>query len=189
MTRLLFSAISSLDGYTADADGGFDWAAPSEEVHAFVNDEQRGVGTYLYGRRMYETMRVWQTLGSDPGDVPVIADFGDLWRRADKVVYSSTLGDATTPRTRIETTFDPGAIRALLDSADHDVSIGGPTIATAAFRAGLVDEVQLFLVPVAVGGGTPALPRDLVVPLRLRDERRFADGTVFLRYRVTATAG
>lgn len=185
MPRLLFSAITSVDGYTADASGEFDWAAPDAEVHAFVNDLERDTAVYLYGRRMYETMRVWQTFGDDPGEAPEVTDYAAVWRAADKVVFSSTLAEPTTPRTSIHRTFDVDAVRTLVADAPGDVGIGGPTIAAAAFRAGLVDEVQLIVVPVAVGGGTPALPLDLRLGLELLDERRFANGTVYLRYRVS----
>lgn len=188
MPRLLFTAIASVDGYTADTSGGFDWAAPDAEVHAFVNDLERHTSTYLYGRRMYETMQVWQTFGDDPDESPVVADFAGIWRNADKVVYSSTLPEVTTPRTSIQRSFDPDAVRALIDAAPGDVGIGGSTIAGSALRAGLVDEVRLILVPVAVGGGTPALPRGLKLGLELLDERRFGNGTVFLSYRVTPPA-
>ena len=188
MARLIYSAIASLDGYTADSAGGFDWAAPSEEVHAFVNDLERDIGTYLYGRRMYETMRVWQTMPTGPDQSYAVRDFAQLWRDADKVVYSSTLTEASTPRTRIEPRFDPAVVRDLADSSDRAVSVGGPTLAAEALRSGLVDEVQLFVVPVSVGGGTPAFPRDSFLTLELLDERRFANGTVYLNYSV-ATVG
>ncbi|HEY8281448.1 MAG TPA: dihydrofolate reductase family protein [Leifsonia sp.] len=185
MPRLIFSTIASLDGYTADTEGRFDWSAPDAEVHSFVNDRLRPMSTFLYGRRMYETMRVWQDLpGADDG--PVIADFAQVWQGAQKVVYSSTLTEPATPRTRIVPRFDPGEVRALVDASTGDVSIGGPTLAAEAFRAGLVDEVELYLVPVSVGGGTPALPLDTRLPLELLEERRFSAGTVWLRYRVTA---
>ena len=157
MARLVYAGITSLDGYTVDADGSFEWAAPDDEVHAFVNDLERGVGTYLYGRRLYETMRVWQTVPEDEGP-EVARDFGRLWREADKVVYSATLAEVTTPRTRLERTFEPWAVRALVDAADRDVSVGGATLAAAALRAGLVDELHQLLHPVVVGGGTPYLP-------------------------------
>jgi dihydrofolate reductase len=183
MGRLLYSAITSLDGYTADASGSFDWAMPDEELHAFVNDQERDVGTYLYGRRMYETMRVWQDLPG-PDDPPVMADYAEVWRDTDKVVYSSTLEAPTTPRTRLERVFDPAAVRALVTAADHDVAIGGPTIAAAALRAGLVDEVALYVLPVSVGGGTPALPRAAMLHFELVEERAFSGGAVLLRYRV-----
>lgn len=184
---LVFSALASLDGYTVDSSGSFDWAAPDEEVHAFVDDRERGIGTYLYGRRMYETMRVWQGMGGE-GDSPVVRDYADIWRAADKVVYSSSLTEVTTPRTRVERDFDPAAVRSLVAEAPGDVSIGGPTLAAEAFRAGLVDEVTLFLQPVSVGGGTPALPAGLQLRLDLLEERSFVSGTVMVRYRVTAPA-
>lgn len=184
---LLFSAIASLDGYTADTSGAFDWAAPDEEVHAFVNERQRAVGTHLYGRGMFETMRVWQDLPR-VGDPAVIREYADIWRAADKVVFSQTLAQVTTPRTRLETRFDPAAIRRLVDESDTDVSIGGPTLAAEAFRAGLVDELELFLVPVSVGGGTPALPIDLVLDLTLLEQHTFPGGTVAVRYAVNRPA-
>ncbi|MFF1876643.1 dihydrofolate reductase family protein [Leifsonia sp. NPDC058230] len=184
MGRIIYSAIASADGYTADASGSFEWAFPGLEVHAFVNDLERSVGTYLYGRRMYETMHVWQNLPEGPDDPAVEAEYAEIWRGADKVVYSTTLADVWTPRTRILRRFEPDEVRTLAASSDRDVSVGGPTLAAEAFRAGLVDEVQLFLVPISVGGGTPAFPRDHVVSLELLDEKRFESGAVFLRYRV-----
>jgi dihydrofolate reductase len=179
MARLLYSAITSLDGYIADADGRFDWAAPGEEVHAFVNDLERPVGTYLYGRRMYDVMRVWETM-DDPE--PVMRDYAEIWRAADKVVYSTTLDAPTTARTRVERAFDPEAVRALKAGARRDLSIGGAGLAAHALAAGLVDEVSLFLNPIVVGGGTRALPDGVRLPLELADERRFAGGVVYLRY-------
>jgi dihydrofolate reductase len=184
VATLLYTVIASLDGYTVDADGRFDWATPSEDVHAHVNAAERSVGTYLYGRRLYETMAGWQTLGTDPDDPPVIRAYGELWRAADKVVYSATLDSVSTPRTRLERSFDPAAVRALKDAADADVSVGGATLAASALRAGLVDECRIYLVPVIVGGGTPWLPDKLRLRLRLLDEQRFADGMVHLRYAV-----
>jgi dihydrofolate reductase len=181
MGRLIYSAIASLDGYVTDADGGFEWAAPGEEVHAFVNELERPVGTHLYGRRMYETMAVWETLEL-AGEPDVMRDFAEIWRAADKVVFSATLGEVSTPRTRLERTFEPEAVARLIAQSERDVSIGGPTLAASAFAAGLVDECHLFLHPVSVGGGTPALPRDRRVPLELEDERRFANGVVHLHY-------
>ncbi|MFF1571682.1 dihydrofolate reductase family protein [Leifsonia sp. NPDC058292] len=189
MSTIAFSAIASLDGYTVDASGSFDWAAPDADVHAFVNDLERDVGTYVYGRRMYETMRVWQTLTDDDDDTGVMADYADIWRGADKLVVSSTLDEVTTPRTRLVRTFDAEAVRDLADASDRSVGIGGPTLAAEAFRAGIVDEVQLFVVPIAVGGGTPAFPLGLTVALDLVDERRFAGGVVYLRYRVRREPG
>ena len=183
--RLIASSICSVDGYTVDAGGSFAWAAPDPDVHAYVNECERPIGTYLYGRKMYDTLKVWQTM---EGDAPEIRDFADLWRAADKVVYSTTLAEPETPKTRIERTFEPEVVRALKAAADRDLTIGGPTLAASAFRAGLVDEVQLFLIPIAVGGGTPALPAGVRVDLRLEEERRFAGGTMFLRYAVVGGA-
>jgi dihydrofolate reductase len=179
--RLVYSAIASLDGYVNDESGGFGWAAPDEEVHAFVNDLERPVGTYLYGRRMYEVMRYWET-APEPGANPVVADYARIWQAADKVVYSTTLATADTARTRVERAFDPDAVRAL--KARHDVSVGGPHLAAQALRAGLVDECHLFLSPVVVGGGTRALPDGVRARLHLLDERRFGNGVVHLHYRV-----
>jgi dihydrofolate reductase len=181
MARLIYSAIASLDGYVNDEDGRFDWSAPDEEVHTFVNDKERPVGTYLYGRRMYDVMAVWETMSMD-GEPAAMRDYQDIWRGAEKVVYSRTLDAARTPRTRIERDFDPAAVRALKDSAGADLSIGGAELAGQALRAGLVDEVSLFLSPIAVGGGTPALPRGARVDLELVDEQRFTGGVVYLRY-------
>jgi dihydrofolate reductase len=184
MGRLTYSVICSLDGYTADAQGSFDWAAPDEEVHAFVNGLERPVGTYLYGRRMYETMAVWQTMGG-PGEHPVEIDYADIWRAADKIVYSTTLDEVTTPRTRLERSFDPEAVRALVAASDRDVGIGGPGLAAHAFRAGLVDDVHHILQPVVVGGGTRALPDGVRLDLELVAEHRFANGAVHLHHRRT----
>ena len=181
MGKLIYSAIASLDGYVTDRDGNFDWAAPDAEVHAFVNDLERPVGTYLYGRRMYETMAAWETM-DDPA--PEMRDFAQLWRAADKVVYSRTLDAVSTERTRLERELDPDAVRALVADAPRDVSVGGPTLAAAALAAGLVDAIQLYLNPIAVGGGTPALPDGLRAELELLDQRRFGNGVVYLGYRV-----
>ena len=182
MGRLIYSAITSLDGYIEDADGRFDWAVPDAEVHAFVNDLQRPLGTVLYGRGMYETMAVWQTMGDDPGSDPIEADFAELWRAADKVVYSGTLDAVWTPRTQLERQFDPDVVRRLKATATGDIGIGGHALAEHAFRAGLIDEVQLFLFPIVVGGGKPGLPQDVRVELELVDERRFGNGVVHLRH-------
>jgi dihydrofolate reductase len=183
MAKLIYSPIASLDGYTADADGRFDWAAPDDEVHAYVNDLERPIGTYLYGRRMYETMAVWETMGTGPDDEPITRDFGEIWRSADKVVYSTTLETASTPRTRIERAFEPDAVREMKAHAARDITIGGAGLAGEALRAGIVDECHLFLTPTIVGGGTPALPDGLRLQLELLDERRFGGGVVYLRYR------
>jgi dihydrofolate reductase len=180
MAKLFYSAIGSLDGYTVDASGSFDWAAPDDEVHAFVNELERNVGTYLYGRRMYEVMSYWDTAPSGPS---VVGDYATIWQAADKVVYSASLQGVKTPRTRLERSFHPAAVRELVDAADRDVSVGGSTLAATAFQAGIVDECYLFLHPVTVGGGTPALPA--AVRLELLDLRRFDSGVVYLHYKVT----
>lgn len=186
MARLICSAITSLDGYVADEHGNFNWSAPDADVHAFINDLERPIGTYLYGRRMYETMVYWETVPTGPDEAPQVVDFAELWRAADKVVYSTTLDRVTTERTRLERTFDPAAVRALKESADRDLSAGGAGLAAHAFRAGLVDEVQLFLCPVTVGGGTRFLPDRVRLDLRLLDEHTFPNGVVYLRYRVAS---
>jgi dihydrofolate reductase len=177
---LVYSVIASLDGYTADAEGKFDWAEPDEEVLAFVNDLERGIGTYLYGRRMYETMVYWETLPAT-GRSDLVRDYIGIWRAADKIVYSTTLRDAASARTRIEPYFDPEAVRAL--KRDGDVSVGGPGLAASAIRAGLVDEYQVFVTPVVVGGGTSVFPGGVRARLDLMDQHRFASGVVYLRYR------
>lgn len=184
MAKLIYSAICSLDLYVNDAGGSFAWAAPDEQVHAFVNEQERPLGTYLLGRRMYETLRVWDTLGSEPGSPDAIREFGSIWRSADKVVYSAGLGAVATRRTRLEREFDPAAVRAMVDAAERDVSVGGATLAATALRAGIVDRVDLYLTPVVVGGGTRALPDGLRLDLDLRATERFDNGVVYLRYAV-----
>lgn len=186
MAQLIYLAIASLDGYVEDEDGKFDWAEPSEDVHAFVNDLARPVGTYLYGRRMYETMMAWETDPSVASGRRVEAEFAAIWQAADKVVYSTTLMEPSTTRTRMERSFEPETVRDLKAAADRDLMIGGAELAAEAFRAGLVDECQLVLSPVVVGGGKPALPRGVRLQLDLLDHRRFDDGFVFLRYRTVA---
>jgi dihydrofolate reductase len=181
MGRLIFTAICSLDGYVADPRGDFGWSAPDEEVHAFVNDLERPIGTYLLGRRMYDVLSVWETM-DDPA--PVMRDYAEIWRAAKKVVYSRTLEAPRTARTRVEREFEPDAVRRLKAAAERDLSVSGPTLAAQAFAAGLVDEVQLFLSPVVVGGGTAALPSGLRLDLRLLDQRQFSGGVVLLRYAV-----
>lgn len=185
MARLSYSMQASLDGYIADEHGTFDWAAPDAEVHAFINDLERPIGTYLYGRRMYQTMVAWETLDPAPDDPPAIADYARIWRAADKVVYSATLATAGSARTRIESTFDPVAVQSMKAAADRDLSIGGPALAAHALRAGVVDEIAVFVYPVIVGGGSRLLPDGLRARLRLRDQRRFGSGVVYLRYEVT----
>jgi len=181
MAKLIYAAIASLDGYIADADGRFDWSAPDAEVHAAVNDLMRPAGTHLYGRRMYEVLRVWETI--DLTDEPaVMRDFAELWRASDKIVYSTTLTAASTSRTRIEPRFAPDAVAALKDAADRDLTIGGADLGGQALAAGLVDDLHLFLCPVLVGGGTSALPGGVRRGLTLRAERRFGNGVVHLHY-------
>ena len=183
MAQLIYSAITSLDGYVADADGSFDWAEPDEEVHSFVNDLERPVGTYLYGRRMYETMVPWETTHTLADQPPYIRDFTEIWQAADKLVYSKSLERVSSARTRIERDFDPEAVRRMKMSAERDISVGGPHLAAQAIKARLVAEYHLFLTPIVVGGGTPSLPKDVRVELDLRDERRFGNGFVYLNYR------
>jgi dihydrofolate reductase len=183
MAKLIYSAIASLDGYVADEDGDFDWAAPDQEVHAYVNDLERAVGTYLYGRRMYEVMAAWETMPTSPDQSPVVRDYAEIWRAADKVVYSRTFGAVSSARTRIEREFDPEAVRRMTAAAEADLSVGGPELAAQALRAGLVDECHLLLTPILVGGGTPALPDRVRLRLELLDERRFGNGVVHLHYR------
>jgi dihydrofolate reductase len=183
MARLIYTAITSLDGYIEDENGNFDWAEPDDEVHAFVNDAERPVGTYLYGRRMYEVMAVWETDTALADESPLMRDFAELWRAADKVVYSRTLETVSTARTRIERDFDPEAVRCMKASAGRDLSVSGPELAAQAFKAGLVDECRLYITPVVVGGGKPSLPDHARMKLELLDERRFDSGVVHLRYR------
>jgi dihydrofolate reductase len=182
VSRLIYSAISSLDGYIEDADGNFDWAEPDAEVHAFINDLERGVGTYLYGRRMYETMAVWETDPALAAHSPLTRDFAGIWQAAEKIVYSHTLQSPSTARTRIEARFDPGEVRRIKSAASRPLSIGGPTVAKSAFGAGLIDELQLFLVPVVVGSGKRCLPIDGKLRLQLVEQRRFRGGTTYLRF-------
>jgi dihydrofolate reductase len=182
MAKLIYSAITSLDGYVADADGNFDWSAPDEEAHRFVNELERPVGCYLYGRRMYEVMAYWETAKS-ADQPPFERDFAQIWRAADKVVYSKTLATASTARTRIERDFDPEAVRQMKAHGERDISVGGPALAAEAIKAGLVDEYQLFVCPIVVGGGNRALPDDVRFELELLDERRFGSGVVHLHYR------
>jgi dihydrofolate reductase len=183
MAKLIYSVIASLDGYVADENGNFDWAKPDEEVHRFVNDLERPVGTYLMGRRMYEVMVYWETAHTVAGQPAHIRDFAEIWRAADKVVYSKTLDKPSSARTRIERDFDPEAVRQLKEAAAADLTVGGPDLAAQALGAGLVDECHLFLSPVVVGGGNRAFPDDVRLRLELLDERRFGNGVVHLRYR------
>jgi dihydrofolate reductase len=182
MVKLIYSAITSLDGYVADERGKFDWSAPDDEVHRFVNDLERPIGTYLYGRRMYEVMVYWETAHTVADEPPFIRDYTEIWQAADKIVYSKTLDEVSSARTRIEREFDPEQVRQLKAQAERDLSVGGPDLAAQAIRAGLVDEYHLFLTPIVVGGGTQSLPDGVRLQLELLAERRFANGVVYLRY-------
>jgi len=184
--RLRYTAITSLDGYVADAQGSFDWAAPDEAVHTFVNDLERDVGTYLYGRRMYEVMRFWETAPTGDDQPPFIADYAHIWQAADKIVYSTTLEGPSTARTTLEPAFDPDEVGLMKEAGPRDLSIGGPGLAAAALGSGSVDEIHRFVAPAIVGGGTAFLPDDLRLDLELLDERVFPNGTVYLAYRVMA---
>ncbi|MFM8319830.1 MAG: dihydrofolate reductase family protein [Chloroflexota bacterium] len=183
MAQLIYSAISSLDHYIEDTHGSFDWAAPDEEVHAFINDLYRPAGVYLYGRRMYELMTAWENDPNLAAESPLLGDFAAIWQAAEKIVYSHSLAAATTRKTRIERRFDPQAVRQLKAASSQDLLIGGSELASQAFQAGLVDECQLFLAPVIIGGGKRSLPGGLQLPLELLEQRRFRSGMVFLRYR------
>ena len=188
MAKLIYSAITSLDGYVEDEHGRFGWAKPDEEVHAFVNELERPIGTYLYGRHLYETMAWWETIDTGPAQNAVVRDFAELWRAADKIVYSRTLETVSTARTRIEHEFDSDAIRALKRTAAADISVGGSELAGQALAAGLVDELHLLLNPIIVGGGKPALPGHVWTELELIGERPFQCGVVHVAYRVDAAA-
>jgi dihydrofolate reductase len=184
MGRLISTHIASLDGYINDEQGRFDWSEPDEEVHAFVNDLERPIGTYLYGRRLYEVMTYWETALDQPDAHEVEQDYARLWQAAEKVVYSTTLAEPSTARTRIERTFDPSAVRRLKEESDRDLTVGGPGLAAHALRAGLVDEIRVLFSPVVVGAGTRFLPDRVRVNLELTDERRFPNGVVYLAYQV-----
>jgi dihydrofolate reductase len=186
LAKLIYSAITSLDGYVADEDGNFDWAVPDEEVHRFVNDLERPVGTYLYGRRMYEVMIGWETADTVPNEPTATHEFAEIWQSADKIVYSKTLDAPSTARTRIERDFEADAVRRMKASAGPDISVGGPELAAQALTAGLVDECHLFLNPIVVGGGKRSFPEGVRVQLELLDERRFDSGVVHLHYRTRA---
>jgi dihydrofolate reductase len=184
LTRLIYSVVTSLDGYVADETGNFDWAAPDEEVHRFVNDVERQAGTYLYGRRMYEVMLAWERPDMSAGQPEFVQDFADMWRAADKIVYSRTLDKVSSARTRIEPVFDPEVVRQMKAVASGDITVGGPHLAAQAIKAGLVDDIHVFVVPTVVGGGNQALPDKVRLDLELVDEHRFGRGTVHLHYRV-----
>ena len=182
MAKLIYAAIMSLDGYISDENGNFDWAEPDEQVHAFVNDLERPIGTYLYGRRMYDVMVAWETIDDEQ---PFMKDYAKIWRAAEKIVYSRSLEKVSSARTRLERTFDPDAVLEMKAAAEHDITVGGPKLAAQAIRGGLVDEIHLFVSPIVVGGGTKALPDEVRVELELLAERRFGNGVVYLRFGTT----
>jgi dihydrofolate reductase len=184
MGQLVYIGIGSLDGFVADVHGGFDWSAPDEEVHAYLNERDRGVSLELYGRRLYDVMKVWETYGTAADSHPVEREYGENWRGRDKVVFSRTLSEVATPRTRLEREFDPVSVRRLVEDAGGDVTIGGPDLAAHALRAGIVDRVEYYASPVVIGGGTPWLPEGLRIDLRLLETHRFASGVVHLVYAV-----
>ena len=184
MAKLIYSAITSLDGYVADQHWNFDWAAPDEELHTFVNNQERPIGTYLYGRRLYEVMAFWETAHTLPDQPPFIQDYTRIWQAADKIVYSRTLPSVSTEKTKLVWEFDPEEVRRMKAQARSDLSVGGPDLAGQAIKAGLVDEIHLFLTPVVVGGGKRSLPDDVRVNLDLLEEHRFGSGVVHLHYRI-----
>lgn len=186
MADLIYTSLCSLDGYNQDQSGSFDWSEPDEQVHAFINNLERPSGTYLLGRRMYDVMAVWETEPAFSAQPGVYRDYAEIWQAAEKIVYSRTLQEVRTQRTRLESTFDPQAVRELKSSARSDLSIGGPNLAAHAFKHGLVDQVRLFLAPVSVGEGKKTLPDDIRLDLELTDQRRFDNGMVYLCYRLKA---
>lgn len=192
MAKLIYAAITSLDGYIADKDDKFDWAMPDKEVHAAVNDIERPIGTYLYGRRMYEVMVFWETAQTVPGQPPFVPglelperDFAKMWRAADKIVYSKSIEAVSSSRTRIERTFDPAVVRQMKSRAGRDITVGGPNLAAQMIKARLVDEYHLFVNPIVVGGGKKWLPDDVLLKLELIAERRFGNGVVHVHYRAS----
>ena len=189
MAHLIYTTNTSLDGYIEDMDGKFDWTDPDEEVFKFITNLIRADGTHLYGRRTYENMMVWETDPNLAGESPLMRDFAQVWQAADKIVYSRTLEAVSTRKTQIERNFDPEAIRRLKDSVEQDIHIGGAELAAHAFRSGLIDECHLFIKPIIVGGGKPALPDNVRLELELLDERRFGNGEVYLRYRTRQARG
>jgi dihydrofolate reductase len=189
MGKLIYSAIASADGYVEGADGSIDWGEPDAELLCFINELERPAGTYLYGRRMYEAMLYWETASRVPGQPPLVREFTGIWQAAEKIVFSKTLASVSSARTRIEPTFDPRMVRQLKSAAEHDMTVGGADLAGQAIKAGLVDELRLFLVPVVIGGGKRALPDGIRSDLELLDTQRFASGAVYLRYRPESAIG
>jgi dihydrofolate reductase len=186
MSKLIYFMPTSLDGFIAGETDSMDWSAPDEEVSAFINDRHRPIGTYLYGRKNYETMTIWETPDVIPGRTPAMMDFGQIWQAANKIVYSKSLETVSTRKTRLEREFEPQAVRDLKAQLPHDISVAGPNLAAQAIRAGLVDEYQLLVIPIMLGGGKRVLPSNVGVKLDLLDERRVGNGWVYLRYRTRA---
>ena len=183
MAKLIYFMPTSLDGFIAGETDSMDWSVPDEEIYAFINDLHRPIGTYLYGRKNYETMAGWETPDVIPGGTPAMMDFAQIWQAADKIVYSKSLETVSTPKTRLEREFEPQVVRSLKAQLPHDISVAGPNLAAQAIRAGLVDEIYLLVVPMILGGGKRVLPSSVDVKLDLLDERRFGNGWVYLRYR------
>ncbi len=186
MSKLIYFTPTSLDGFIAGETDSMDWSVPDEEISAFINDVHRPIGTYLYGRKEYETMAVWETPDAIPGLTPAMMDFSRIWQAAVKIVYSKSLETVSTPNTRLEREFEPQAVRDLKAQLPHDISVAGPNLAAQAIRAGLVDEYHLLVVPMMLGGGKPVLPGSVRVKLDLLDERRVGYGWVYLRYHIRA---
>lgn len=183
MAKLIYAGIVSLDGYFADANDKFDWAMPSEEIHTFINDLERKIGTHLYGRRLYEIMTAWETMHTLAGQPPIVLDYSAIWRSADKIVFSKSLKAVSSSRTTIQTEFDAEVVRNLKNKSERDLSIGGPDLAAQAIKAGLVDEYRLFITPVLVGGGKQFFPENVHLNLKLVEELRFGNGVVHLHYK------
>ncbi len=188
MAKLIYAAMTSLDGFIEDREGSFNWAMPDDDVHSYVNNLERGIGTYLYGRRLYQTMKVWEQIYGQPDEIKVMRDYAAIWHGTDKVVFSATLEAVDTARTRLERSFDPEAIRALKAESEEDISIGGADLAADALRAGLVDEIHMFLSPILVGGGKPMLPENYATRLELLGQQAFDNGVVHLHYAVKGSA-
>jgi dihydrofolate reductase len=184
LAKLIYSTITSLDGYIEDKDGNFDWAAPDKEVHSFINNLERPIGTYLYGRRMYEVMVGWENAQTHPHLPPYVSEFARIWQSADKIVFSKSLTSVSSIKTQIVRDFDPASVRRMKETAKRDISVGGPTLAFQAMKVGLVDELHLFVIPVLVGGGKRSLPGNMIVRLELLDENRFGNGVVHLHYQI-----
>ena len=184
MSKLIYAVNTSVDGFMEDQDGNFGWTEPNDEVFKFITDLMRPIGTHLLGRRMYETMMVWETDPKFAAESSLKRDFAEVWQAANKIVFSTTLENLPTRKTQLMRSFEPETIRQLKANSEHDILIEGPEIASHAFRAGLIDECHLFILPVVVGGGKSAIPNNLRLNLELLEEQHFGNGTVYLRYRI-----